>query len=146
MTERAHFDARKKSKAFGSVAPHYCQRWPDGAPWPDSSEHRQPQLPALPLPRARTEPFDDAVRGAVFALAMVPVGVGLWLILWKLGWMAPIAAFGTAAGAARLYRAGSTAGRGGSMTRRGAGVVVAVTAVTVLLAFLGTFWLNMAGT
>ncbi|MGO4122369.1 hypothetical protein [Arthrobacter sp. YAF16] len=84
------------------------------------------------------------MRGAVFALAVIPVGVGLWLILWKLGWMASIVAFVTAAGAARLYVAGSTVGSGGAMTRRGAWVVVAVTVATVLLSFLGTIWLDLA--
>lgn len=144
MTERAEFDARKESDAFGAVRPHYGQRWPDGAPWPDSSEHRQPQLAPLPLPRVRAENLEDAVRGGVFALAAVPIGVGLWLILWKLGWVASLLALGTAVGAARLYLAGSTAGRGGAISRRGAWVVAAVTAATVLLALLGTAWLAAA--
>ncbi|MDQ0754813.1 hypothetical protein [Arthrobacter sp. B3I4] len=144
MTERAEFDARNEPDVSGHAEPQYGQRWPEGAPWPDSSEHRQAQLPALPLPRATTENLDNAVRGTVFALAVVPVGVGLWLILWELGWMASIVALVSAAGAARLYLAGSTAGRGGTMTRRGAWVVVAVTVVTVLLGFLGTIWLDVA--
>lgn len=144
MTERANSDARKESESFGRAEPSYSQRWPDGAPWPDSSERRQAQLPPLPLPRIRTEFLEHSVRGAVFALAVIPVGVGLWLILWKLGWMASIVAFVTAAGAARLYVAGSTVGSGGAMTRRGAWVVVAVTVATVLLSFLGTIWLDLA--
>jgi len=148
MTERADFDAEKKSESFGKAEPQYGQRWPDGAPWPDSAEHRQARLPALPLPLplppVRPESLESAVRGTVFALAVVPVGVGLWLILWKLGWMASIVSFVTAAGAARLYIAGSTVGNGGTITRRGAWVVVAVTVATVLLAFLGTIWLDLA--
>ncbi|NUU32722.1 hypothetical protein [Arthrobacter sp. C9C5] len=144
MTERAGFDARKESESFGRAEPSYSQRWPDGAPWPDSSEHRQAQLPALPLPRVRTESLEHSVRGTVFALAVIPVGVGLWLILWKLGWMGSIVAFVTAAGAARLYIAGSTVGSGGTMPRRGAWVVVAVTVATVLLSFLGGIWLDLA--
>lgn len=144
MTERADFDARKESEAFGGAEQTYGQHWPDGAPWPDSSEHRQAQLPALPLPRLRTESVEHSVRGAVFALAAIPVGVALWLILWKLGWIGSIVAFVTAAGAARLYIAGSTVGRGGTMTRRGAWVVVAVTIATVLFSFLGTIWLDLA--
>lgn len=147
MTERADFDAGKEFETLGRAEPRYLQGWPDGAPWPDSSEHRQAQLPALPLPRARPETREtreNVVRGAVFALAVVPAGVGLGLILWNLGWLASVVAFATAAGAARLYLAGSTAGRGGTMTRRGAWVVVAVTAVTVVLAFLGTIWLDLA--
>lgn len=144
MTERADFDAEKKSESFGRAEPQYGQRWPDGAPWPDSAEHRQAQLPVLPLPPVRPESVESAVRGTVFALAVIPVGVALWLILWKLGWMASIVAFVTAAGAARLYVAGSTVGSGGTVTRRGAWVVVAVTVATVLLSFLGTIWLDLA--
>ena len=144
MTERADFDAGKKSESFGPAEPRYGQRWPDGAPWPDSADHRQAQLPALPLPPVRPESLESAVRGTVFALAVVPVGVGLWLIMWKLGWMGSIVAFVTAAGAARLYLAGSLAGRGGSLSRRGAWVVAAVTLATVLLSFLGSIWLDLA--
>lgn len=149
MTERADSDAGKKSESFGRAEPQYGQRWPDGAPWPDSSDHRQAQLPALPLPGIRAESLESTVRGTVFALAVIPVGVGLWLVLWNLGWMASIVAFVTAAGAARLYLAGSAPGGGwaggGTMTRRGAWVVVAVTVATVLLSFLGSMWLDLAG-
>lgn len=144
MTERADFDAEKKSETFGKAEPQYGQRWPDGAPWPDSAEHRQSQLPALPLPAVRPESLESAVRGTVFALAVVPLGVGLWLVMWKLGWMGSIVAFVTAAGAARLYVAGSTAGGGGAITRRGAWVVVGVTLATVLLSFMGSIWLDLA--
>jgi len=144
MTERADFDARKESESIGGAEPSYGQRWPDGAPWPDSSDHRQAQLPAFPLPGTRPESLEHMVRGTVFALVMIPVGVALWLILWKLGWMASIVAFVTAAGAAKLYIAGSTVGGGGNMTRRGAWVVVAVTVVTVLLSFLGSIWMDLA--
>ncbi len=112
MTERADSDAGKKSESFGRAEPQYGQRWPDGAPWPDSSDHRQAQLPALPLPGIRAESLESTVRGTVFALAVIPVGVGLWLVLWNLGWMASIVAFVTAAGAARLYLAGSAPGGG----------------------------------
>lgn len=144
MTERADFDARKESESLGGAQPAYGLRRPDGAPWPDSSDHGQAQWPALPVPRVGTESRESTVRGTVFALAMVPVGVALWLILWKMGWIGSIVAFVTAAGAARLYIAGSTAGSGGTMTRRGAWVVVAVTIATVLLSFMGTIWLDIA--
>jgi hypothetical protein len=144
MTERADFDARKESESFGGAQPAYGQRWPDGAPWPDSSDHRQAQLPALPVPQIRTESRENTVRGTVFALAVVPAGVALWLFLWSLGWIGSIVAFLAAAGAARLYIAGSTAGSGGTITRRGAWVVVAVTIATVLLSFMGTIWLDLA--
>ncbi|MET3810536.1 hypothetical protein [Arthrobacter sp. UYEF3] len=146
MTERAEFDATKNPESFGMAEPYYSQRWPDGVPWPDSSEHRQALLPVLPLPRTRMGSPENTMRGTLFAVAVIPVGVGLWMILWKLGWMTSIVAFLTAAGAARLYLAGSMASgsmASGSMSRRGARVVVAVTAATVLLSFLGGIWLHL---
>jgi len=144
MNERADSDAHERSLTNLGAEPRYGQRWPDGAPWPDSADRRHTLLPALPLPRPRTETLENAVRGTVFALAVVPAGVVLWLALWKLGWMASLVSFVTAAGAARLYLAGSTGGRGGAVTRRGAWVVLGVTALTMLLAFFGSIWLDVA--
>lgn len=144
MNERADFDAEKQSETIARAQPRYGQHWPDGAPWPDSADRRHALLPALQMPRARTETLDNAVRGTVFALAVVPAGVGFSLILWKLGWMASIVSFMTAAGAARLYLAGSTGGGGGAMTRRGAWVVLAITVLTILLSFFGSIWMDVA--
>jgi hypothetical protein len=76
----------------------------------------------------------------VFALAAVPLGLIAWLVLWDLGWMASVAAFIAAAGAARLY----VLGTGGIISRRGAWVVVALTVVTVLLSFLGSMLIDAA--
>ncbi len=108
MTERANFDAGKPSDSYLRAEPGYGQLWPDGAPWPDSSEHRHAQLPALPLPKARPQSRDRRSRGTVLALAMAAVvaALALWLILWKLGWPASIAGFLTAAGSAWLVLAG----------------------------------------
>jgi hypothetical protein len=86
MTERAGFDARKESESYRRTEPPYSQRWPEGAPWPDSSEHRQALLPVLPLPLPQTRPdsLENPLRGTVFGLAVIPFSVGLWLVLWKL--------------------------------------------------------------
>ena len=80
------------------------------------------------------------MRGAVYALAAVPVGIAAWLVLWNMGWMASIVAFIAAALAARLY----VTGAGGIISRRGAWVVVAITAVTVLLSFWGGMLVDAA--
>lgn len=80
------------------------------------------------------------MRGAVYALAAVPVGIAAWLVLWNMGWMASIVAFIAAALAARLY----VMGAGGIISRRGAWVVVAITAVTVLLSFWGGMLVDAA--
>lgn len=90
--------------------------------------------PAAPAGR------EDVLRGSVFALAAVPLGLIAWLVLWDLGWMASVAAFIAAAGAARLY----VLGTGGIISRRGAWVVVALTVVTVLLSFLGSMLIDAA--
>lgn len=68
------------------------------------------------------------------------MGVIAWLILWDLGWMASLVAFIAAAGAARLY----VLGTGGTISRRGVWVVVALTVVTVLLSFLGSLLIDAA--
>ena len=106
MTERANFDAGKQSDSYLRAEPGYGQLWPDGAPWPDSSEHRHAQLPVLPLPKARPESRDRRSRGIVLGTVLAVAAVALWLILWKLGWPASIAGFLTAAGSAWLVLAG----------------------------------------
>ncbi len=158
MTERANSDAEKQSEAHGRAEHGYGLLWPDGAPWPDSSDHRHAQLPATRIPRVRPparppvrravapESLEQTVRGTVFAAAVIPLAVVFWLFLWRLGWVASGLGFVTAAGAARLYAAGSASGRGGSpnLTRRGAAAAAAAAAATVLLAFLGGLWLDLA--
>jgi hypothetical protein len=62
------------------------------------------------------------------------------MFLWDLGWMASIVAFMASAGAARLY----VLGTGGMISRRGVWVVAAVTAMTLVLSFLGSMLLDMA--
>lgn len=80
------------------------------------------------------------IRGAVFSLAVIPLGVIAWLILWEMGWIASAVAFIAAAGAARLY----VLGTGGAISRVGVWVVAGVTILTLLLSFLGSMLLDAA--
>lgn len=106
MTERANSDAGKQADSYLRAEQGYGLLWPDGAPWPDSSEHRHAQLPALPLPKARPESHDRKNRGTVLGTVLAAAAAALWLILWKLGWPASIIGFLTVAGAAGLLLAG----------------------------------------
>ena len=91
-------------------------------------------------PPARRVGQEDGIRGAVFSLAIIPLGVIAWLVLWDLGWIASVVAFMAAAGAARLY----VLGTGGTISRGGVWVVVGVTTVTVLASFLGSMLIDAA--
>ncbi|WP_445155812.1 hypothetical protein ACTWLI_06395 [Arthrobacter sp. Hor0625] len=146
MTERADFDAGKYTGSFGgSPGGAYGgpgQRWPDGAPWPDSPEPRHAPPPFRPIPGPET--LERTVRGTVFALAAVPVAAALWLVLWLLGLPAPVIALLAVPVAARLYTAGSTAGRGAALSGRGARVAAGVTAVAVLASLAGRVVLEQA--
>lgn len=76
-------------------------------------------------------PAADETRGTIFALAIIPLGVAAWLILWSFGFIASIVGFGVALGAVFLYRLGA----GGQVTRGGAVRVALLTIVTLALAF-----------
>ena len=76
-------------------------------------------------------PAADETRGTIFALAIVPLGVIAWCILWNFGFIASIVGFGVALGAVFLYRMGS----GGQVTRGGAIRVSVLTILTLALAF-----------
>jgi len=97
-------------------------------------------IAAAAAPPARRVGQEDVVRGAVFSLAIIPLGVIAWLVLWDLGWIASVVAFMAAAGAARLY----VLGTGGTISRGGVWVVVGVTTVTVLASFLGSMLIDAA--
>ncbi len=133
MSERADFDSTPSGREGGHGArlPQYGQTSSDA--WVPPAEHFQPPLPQ---PAAR----EDVVRGAVYALAAVPVGVVAWLVLWNMGWVASIVALIAASLAARLY----VLGTGGLISRRGAWVVAVVTVGTVLLAFWGGMLVDAA--
>ncbi|WP_255769145.1 hypothetical protein [Pseudarthrobacter sulfonivorans] len=133
MPERAEFDASQPGEGDGGAPaePQFGLRTPEVWTPPASQSHA-----AVPV-RAAGE---DVVRGALFAMAVVPVGVAAWLVLWNMGWMASIVAFIAATLAARLY----VLGTGGMISRRGAWVVTAVTLGTVLLSFWGGMLLDAA--
>lgn len=86
--------------------------------------------PAAPF--LATEPRENIGRGALLALLTVPAGVAVWVLVWGMGFIASIVGFGVAFLALRLYVWGA-----GRISRAGALVVLAVTVVTLLLAFFG---------
>lgn len=96
------------------------------------SDAHVPYVPARSLP-------ENVGRGALVALATVPVGVAAWVVLWGFGFIASLVAFGVAVLALRLYLWGA-----GSVSRKGAMVVLGVTVVTLLLAFFAGIVLDAA--
>lgn len=94
-----------------------------------SSEIPPSAPPVAPQPVA---PPANVGRGALFALATIPVGVAAWVVLWGFGFIASIVAALVAFLAVRLYVLGA-----GRLSRTGALVVLAVTVVTLTLAFVG---------
>jgi len=82
---------------------------------------------------AENRPAENVARGTLFALAAVPAGVIVWVVLWNFGFIASIVGFGVAYAAMFLYRFGS----GGVLSRTGAVRVALVTIGTLLIAFFG---------
>lgn len=136
MPERSESDAPQARERDGcaSAEPQFGLRAP-GAWTPPAPPASQSQA-AVPV-RAASE---NVIRGALFALAVVPLGAAAWLVLWNMGWMASIVAFIAATVAARLYALGT----GAVISRRGAWVVAAITLGTVLLSFWGGMLLDAA--
>jgi hypothetical protein len=129
-------------------APEYGVRLPDGngmpgaavPSWhPEAGSQASSVQPPGPFPHTAAH-HEDHVRGTLFALAVVPLGIVAWMILWKFGWITSLVTFGAAALAARIY----VLGTGGTLSRKGVWTVSAITAVTALLAFLGGMWLDAA--
>jgi len=87
-------------------------------------------------PIAPQHSSENVVRGGMLALIVIPVGVVVWVLIWSIGVVASIVAYGIAFAAVWLYRRGS----GGIVTRAGAWTVTAVVVVTLLLGF----WLGLA--
>jgi hypothetical protein len=142
MSERAEFEANRPGVEAGHTppTPQFGQRLPQEAAGPEGNglqNYAVRPVDVRPVPGAMGE---DVVRGTVFSLAAIPAGVVLWLVLWNLDIIASVVGFVAAACAARLYVLGS----GGSISRRGAWAVGAVTLVTVLVSFVGGMWLDMA--
>ena len=90
-------------------------------------------------PRAAAIPVENLKRGAIASLATIPVGVAVWMVLWGYGFIASLVGWLVAFLATRLYVWGA-----GRLSRPGAMVVVAVTVVTLLLAFFGGVVLDAA--
>jgi len=98
---------------------------------PDS---QQPIQPPPAYGAAPTQPAlrpENILRGTLFALIAIPAGVLVWVIIWSIGIVASIVAFGVAVFTVWLYRKGS----GGAVSRTGAFITSAIILVTLLLAF-----------
>ncbi|MCL3861123.1 hypothetical protein [Actinotalea sp. K2] len=78
-------------------------------------------------------------RGTLAALLTIPVGVVVWVVLWSFGFIASLVGALVAYLALRLYLRGA-----GLVSRTGALIVLAVTAVTLLLAFFSGIVLDAA--
>lgn len=93
--------------------------------------------PAAPSPFSPTD--ENVRRGALAALLTIPAGVLVWLVLWGFGFIASLVGALVAVAAVRLYLWGA-----GRLSRVGAAVVLAVTVVTLLLAFFSGIVLDAA--
>ncbi len=125
---------------FSKSAPEYGVRLPEsnGQPAGWAPAWHPEATPQAPLPRPLQNQGEDVGRGAIFALAALPLGIIVWMIIWNFGWMTSFVTFGVAALAARLY----VLGTGGTLSRKGVWIVASITAATALLAFLGGVWLD----
>jgi hypothetical protein len=83
-----------------------------------------------------TNTNEDVIKGGLFALVAIPLGVVLLVLLSSIGFIASIVGFVVAAAAVWLYRRGS----GGFISRTGAFVVTGV----VIVALLVGIWLSVA--
>jgi len=72
-------------------------------------------------------PEENIVRGTLFSLLAIPVGVIVFVFIWNLGFIASIVSFGTAWLAVFLYRLGA----GGIISRIGAFCITGVVVVAV---------------
>lgn len=88
----------------------------------------------------RKLPPEDLVRGMFYALAVLPLGIVAWGLLWQINVIASIVSFGVAWGAVRLYRLGS----GGRLTARAVPWLLGLIVVTVVLAFFAGIALDIA--
>lgn len=85
-------------------------------------------------------PPERVARGLLFALATIPLGVVLWVVIWQLGYVAAFVSLAIVLGAAFLYRLGS----GGRVSMKGLLVILGVTIVTIVLAFLAGVAVDIA--
>lgn len=77
-------------------------------------------------------PAENRTRGTLFALAIIPAGIIVWVIVWAIGFIAAIVGIGIALGALALYRFGS----GGRISINGAVRVSVIVIVTLILSFI----------
>jgi hypothetical protein len=89
-------------------------------------------MSAAPEPTTPSLRAENVPRGTLLTLLVIPAGIMVWVILWSVGFIASIVAFGVALGGMWLYRLGS----GGRLSRAGAIRVTGITIVTLLLAFV----------
>lgn len=121
------------------VAPIVAPTPPEPAPTTASAVIPPTQSPA-PAPAAPSLPEERPLRGLLFTLPVIPVGFVAWVLLWQLGFIASIVAFGVAMATVFLYRKGS----GGRVGRAGLGVIAGITLLTLALSFLGGIAYDLA--
>lgn len=93
-------------------------------------------------------PTENIQRGTIVTLAVIPLGVIAWALLWNVGFIASVIAWAVAWLAVKLYRFGS----GGIITRTGAIRITVITVVTLVLALFGglasgeiSYWSSQTG-
>ena len=79
---------------------------PDAVPASPQAEVQAAEA-EFPAPGAPDAGPERVLRGILFSLLIIPAGVLAWAIIWQLGFMSAIVAFGVAVGGAWLYRFGS---------------------------------------
>jgi hypothetical protein len=77
-----------------------------------------------------TTPVEIVPRGILWSLAVIPVGMVVAVLLWKMGFIASISSFLVAGGAAYLYTKGA-----GTAPKRGLVPLIGVIVVGVVLSF-----------
>lgn len=112
---------------------------------PESFEQTAARLeaasaPSTPATSAKNLPTERLGRGLLFSLVIIPAGIILWVLIWQLGFISALVAFAVVIGATFMYRLGS----GGRISLRGLIVIVAVTLVTLVLAFLSGMAADLA--
>lgn len=75
----------------------------------------------------------ERTRGVLLALLAIPLGMILWVIIWRMGYIASIASLAAAAAAVWLYRVGS---RGKTPDRKAAALIVIIIVAAVVLSFI----------
>jgi hypothetical protein len=100
-----------------------------------------PAAPHQPVLTGADAPPENVQRGVALALIALPAGILVWDLLWTVGFIASLVAFGVAWGAMRLYRIGSN----GPFSRTGAIAVLLITVVTLVLAYISGFAVDVMG-